>query len=215
MIVFDRRTCTDLAAARSLEWLETNGIGGYASSTIIGLNTRRYHGLLVAATEPPVGRMVLLSKIEETVIVNSRRYELSTNRYPGVIYPAGYSFMTEFRRNPVPTFVFQVEGIEIEKRILMVQGENTVIVEYEFRGPGCRLELRPLIAFRDYHSTTHRNDALNPRYQDEAGVIALAPYPALKPMYFSHHSVDVEPAADWYFNFEYDIDLERGFTDRE
>jgi len=215
MIVFDQRTCTNLAAARTLEWLESNGIGGYASSTIIGLNTRRYHGLLVAATEPPAGRMVLLSKIEETVIVNGRRYDLSTNRYPGVINPAGYSFITEFRRNPFPTFVFHVDGIEIEKRISMVHGENTVVVEYEFRGPGCQLELRPLIAFRDYHAVTRRNDALNPKYQNDAGVITLAPYPSLSPMYLSHESVDVEPAATWYFNFEYDLDLERGFTDRE
>jgi glycogen debranching enzyme, archaeal type, putative len=215
MIVFDRRICTDLAAARTLEWLETNGIGGYASSTIIGLNTRRYHGLLVAATEPPAGRMVLLSKIEETVIVDGRRYDLSTNRYPGVIFPAGYSFLTEFRRNPCPTFVFHVEGIEIEKRIFMVQGENTVAVEYEFRGPGCKLELRPLIAFRDYHAVTHQNGALDPAYQNAAGVITLTPYPTLASLYIAHDCLDVQTTATWYFNFEYDIDLERGFTDRE
>ena len=85
VIVFHRRTCSDLSASRTREWLETNGIGGYASSTIIGLNTRRYHGLLIAATQPPAGRMVLLSKMEETVILNGCRYDLSTNRYPGVV----------------------------------------------------------------------------------------------------------------------------------
>ena len=71
------------------EWLETNGIGGFASSTETGMNTRRYHGLLVAATKPPVGRMVLLSKLEETLIAGGRRIELSSNRYPGAIYPRG------------------------------------------------------------------------------------------------------------------------------
>ena len=71
------------------EWLETNGIGGFASSTVSGMNTRRYHGLLVAATQPPVGRMVLLSKFEETLLVGDRRIDLSTNRYPGAIHPAG------------------------------------------------------------------------------------------------------------------------------
>ena len=72
------------------EWLETNGAGRLRSSTIAGLNTRRYHGLLVAATKPPVGRMVLLSKLEETLVVDGRRYDLSANRYPGVVHPQGY-----------------------------------------------------------------------------------------------------------------------------
>ena len=76
MIEFDRGTCSNLNEALSREWLETNGIGGFASSTIVGLNTRRYHGLLVAATRPPVGRMVLISKLEETLIVVTQRFEL-------------------------------------------------------------------------------------------------------------------------------------------
>jgi predicted glycogen debranching enzyme len=214
VIAFDRQTCGDLSASRTREWLETNGIGGYASSTIIGLNTRRYHGLLVAATKPPAGRMVLLSKMEETVILNGRRYDLSTNRYPGAVHPSGYLFLAEFRLDPFPTFVFKVEGIEIEKRVFMVHGENTVVIEYDFRGPDCTFELRPLIAFRDYHGTTRRNDGLDPSIQDEAGVITLAPYAGLAPLYLSHDAT-VEPTGDWYFNFEYDIELERGFDDRE
>src|SRR5438874_13776542 len=84
------------------EWLETNGLGGFASSTIAGLNTRRYHGLLVAATRPPVGRMVLLSKIEETLVVDGRRWEIGCNRYPGVIHPHGYLHLREFRQDPFP-----------------------------------------------------------------------------------------------------------------
>ena len=77
MIRFDKSVCRDLDVAGRREWLETNGIGGYASSTITGMNTRRYHGLLVAATRPPVGRMALLSKLEETLVIAGRRYELS------------------------------------------------------------------------------------------------------------------------------------------
>ena len=215
MISLDRRICSDLSAARTREWLETNGIGGYASSTIIGLNTRRYHGLLVAATRPPAGRIVMLSKLEETVILKGRRYDLSTNRYPGVVHPEGYSFLKEFRLDPFPTSVFQIEDLEIEKRIFMPQGENTVVLEYEFRGPQCQFELRPLIAFREYHAMTHRNDALNPAFQDQAGVITLTPYAALPPLYLSHDATEVNPTGDWYNNFEYDIEIERGFNDRE
>ena len=81
---------TDLDSALRREWLETNGLGGFASSTILGLNTRRYHGLLTAATHPPVGRVVLLSKLEETLTLHGERFDLCCNEYPGVVYPQGH-----------------------------------------------------------------------------------------------------------------------------
>ena len=87
MINLDRKICSGIENSIQREWLETNGIGGYASATVSGANTRRYHGLLVAATKPPLGRVVLLSKFEEKLIVNGTQYELSTNQYPGKIYP--------------------------------------------------------------------------------------------------------------------------------
>src|SRR6266404_3246722 len=124
----------NLEVASGREWLETNGIGGYASSTIIGLNTRRYHGLLVAATKPPVGRMVLLSKMEEALVVDGRRFELSCNRYPGVVHPQGHLYLKEFRQDPFPVFVYEVGGIELEKSVFMVHGENTTVIQYELRG---------------------------------------------------------------------------------
>jgi predicted glycogen debranching enzyme len=108
MIRFAEEVCTNLDAATRREWLETNGIGGFASGTINGCNTRRYHGLLVAATKPPVGRFVLLSKLEETLIINERRFELGTNRYPGVVYPQGFQLQTQFRLDPFPIFTFRV-----------------------------------------------------------------------------------------------------------
>src|SRR5690349_25074926 len=102
MIAFDSSICGNPDIAGRREWLETNGIGGFASSTIVGMNTRRYHGLLVAATQPPVGRMVLLSKVEETLVVDRRPFELSCNRYPGVIHPRGDLFLKQFRPGPYP-----------------------------------------------------------------------------------------------------------------
>jgi predicted glycogen debranching enzyme len=111
MIQFKRETCRDLEAALHREWLETNGLGGFASSTIIGSNTRRYHGLLVAATNPPVGRLVLLSKLEETLFIDGKRFDLSANRYPGVVHPLGFRYLKEFRLNPFPVFTYEVQGI--------------------------------------------------------------------------------------------------------
>jgi predicted glycogen debranching enzyme len=97
MIQFTKETCRDLDAALRREWLETNGVGGFASSTIIGLNTRRYHGLLVAATKPPVGRVVMLSKLEETFFIEGQPFDLSANRYPGVVHPQGFRSSIHFR----------------------------------------------------------------------------------------------------------------------
>src|SRR5579862_1534326 len=124
---FDRAVCGNLDDALRHEWLETNGIGGYAASTIAGANTRRYHGLLVAATQPPAVRHLLLSKLEEALIVDGIRFELSTNLYPGTVHPEGYRNLTGFRLDPFPIFTFEAGGVTIEKRIFLVQGENTVV----------------------------------------------------------------------------------------
>ena len=168
---FDRGICSDLDSAQDLEWLETNGLGGFASSTIVGMNTRRYHGLLTAATNPPVGRVLLLSKLEETLVLDGRRYDLSVNRYPGAVHPQGHRLLKEFRLDLFPVFLYEVDGVEIEKRVFMVQGENTTVVEYELRGgaPYCVLEIRPLIAFRDYHCHHSSERWSEPRPRDESG----------------------------------------------
>jgi predicted glycogen debranching enzyme len=212
----DETICHNLDLASRREWLETNGIGGFASSTIAGLNTRRYHGLLVAPTKPPVGRMVLLSKIEETLIIDGRPVELSCNRYPGVVHPQGYLHLKQFRRDPFPVFVYEAEGFILERSVFMIHGENSTVVQYELRVPKgvrptmCALELRPLIAFRDYHSTTHENGALNPSLEIEAGSVKVAPYQGLPPLHLAHTSGDVQATGDWYRNFEYTVEQERG-----
>src|SRR5205809_3473896 len=108
MIQFKPEICRDLDAALQREWLETNGLGGFASSTILGLNTWRYHSLLTAATKPPVGRLVLLAKLEETLIVDGQRFELSANQYPGVVHPQGYRYLQHFRLEPFPVWTYTI-----------------------------------------------------------------------------------------------------------
>src|SRR5713226_4022395 len=100
MINLDRVICADLEPALAHEWLETNGLGGFACTTIAGANTRRYHGLLTAALDPPGGRVLLLSKLEETLVLGDRRIDLSTNEYAGLIHPEGYLLLTGFRIDP-------------------------------------------------------------------------------------------------------------------
>lgn len=211
MIEFDAKTIRDFEAATSREWLETNGLGGFSSSTIVGLNTRRYHGLLTAATKPPVGRLVMLSKLEEVLIVNGRRYELSANQYPEVVHPRGFELQTSFRLDPFPVFTYEVEGVKLEKSTFMVQGENTVVVRYQIdSGQPVKLEIRPLIAFRDYHSTTHENSALNPQLELSDSQVRIKPYPDLPELYFAHPDAEIDQHGFWYRNFQYSIEQERG-----
>src|SRR5438093_12009394 len=217
MIQFKPEICRDVDAALRREWLETNGLGGFASSTIIGLNTRRYHGLLVAATKPPVGRFVLLSKLEETLFIEGQAFELSANRYPGVVHPQGLRYLKQFRLDPFPVFTYEVEGIEIEKSVFMIQGENSTVVHYELKKnnhpespKNLWLELRPLIAFRDYHSTTHENGAINRDVKERSGLASVSPYQGLPPMHLAHNAVELRKTGDWYRNFEYDAERERG-----
>ncbi len=217
MIEIDQEGCRNLETALSREWLETNGIGGFSSSTIVGLNTRRYHGLLTAATRPPVGRLVLLSKLEETLIIDGQRYELSANQYPGAVHPQGFLYQTGFRLDPFPRFTYETQGVRLEKSVFMVQGENTTVVQYDIfktqaqaDSSSLSLEIRPLIAFRDYHSTTHENSALNPHVQTENGLATIKPYGDLQALHFAHDAAAIDINAFWYRNFQYAVEQERG-----
>ncbi len=222
MIQLKKSVCGDLAQALSREWLETNGLGGFASSTIIGLNTRRYHGLLVAATKPPVGRYVLLSKLEETLFIEGHAIDLSANRYPGAVHPQGFKYLKQFRLDPFPVFTYEIEGLEIEKSVFMIQGENSTVVQYELtknnhpESPkSLRLEVRPLIASRDYHSTTHENGAINSAIERKPGRVNVTPYQGLPSLHLAHNAADVAKAGNWYRNFEYDAERERGLDFQE
>lgn len=211
MIHLDQQSCRDLDIALSREWLETNGIGGFSSSTIVGLNTRRYHGLLTAATKPPVGRLVLLSKLEETLVIDGRRYELSANQYPGVTHPQGFNYQTGFRLDPFPVFTYEIEGIRVEKSVFMVQGENTTVVQYHTTpSANAKLEIVPLIAFRDYHGTTHENSALDQHVQTEDGQASVKPYGDLPALYLAHNACGIDTNGFWYRNFQYAVEQERG-----
>ena len=156
MLAFNQPTFADTIQK---EWIISNGIGGYASSTIIGTNTRRYHGLLVASLNPPTQRQVMVSKIEESIILQGdHRIDLASNNYKGTIHPTGFQYLNNFERNPLPRMVFQTENHTIAKTIFMVHGSNTTIVEYENMGnTACQLNLMPLFADRDYHSLFHEN----------------------------------------------------------
>ncbi|MBV9241390.1 MAG: glycogen debranching enzyme N-terminal domain-containing protein [Acidobacteria bacterium] len=213
--------CRDLAQSATREWLETNGIGGYASGTVAGPHTRRYHGLLVAATRPPLGRMALLSKFEEKLIVDRTEYDLSANRYPGTVNPKGYEYLIDFRLDPFPIWTYEVAGLRLEKVIFMVHGENTTVCtwrvdESAIRNPqSAILELRPLIASRDHHHLQHEFDDVNRDFTAVHGSVAYSLTSDTPTIRFGHNATAVEATVYWYRNFEYAIEQERGFDHTE
>ena len=118
-------------------------------------------------------------------------------------------YLKQFRQDPFPVFVYEVDGLELEKSVFMVHGENTTVIQYELRGAlqgACTLELRPLIAFRDYHSTTHENGAINRSLEIEPGRVTCSPYQGCPNLYLAHTADDVRQAGDWYRNFEYSVE---------
>jgi predicted glycogen debranching enzyme len=216
MIEIGKEIGSDLQGSTSREWLETNGIGGYASGTIAGANSRRYHGLLVAATRPPLGRMVLLSKFEESVTFGGRIYELSSNRYPGTVYPTGYKYITSFRLDPFPIWTYEIDGLVIERSIFMIAGRNTTVCQWKVRDlpigkTAPTLDVRPLTAFRDHHHLRHKDAKFDTAFDAESGLVTIQPVPDAPTLYFTHNAVGTEASGLWYRNFEYSIEQERGF----
>ena len=135
------------------EWLITNGIGGYSSSTIIGANTRKYHGLLVASLTPPARRFLILSKLDESIEIRGKKYDLYTNIGKEYI-SKGYEYQESFEKDIVPTFTYKIGKVEITKTICMDYGKNTVGIYYKIKNGAYRakLTLAPVINFRDFHT---------------------------------------------------------------
>ncbi len=218
MVRLGRESCADLHEGLQREWLETNGLGGYASGTVAGANTRRHHGLLVAAMRPPLGRHVLLAKIEDEIVVDGHRAPLSCNAYAGTVHPRGHERIVEFRTDPFPTWVFDVDGTRIEKSVFLVHGEHTIVVQYRLLpGPATEalLELSPLLAFRDFHALTHENASLDPRVRWQEGRVVLAPYPGLPTLSIEPGAERVEATGYWYRNLELQREAEAGSDYRE
>jgi len=209
---------SNFAGATSREWLETNGIGGYASGTVSGSHTRRYHGSLVAATKPPLGRAVLLSKCEETIVIDGERFEISTNQYPDTIHPEGYRLLTQFRLDPFPVWTFLLGNVIVEKKLFMIDGENSTSISWSIvdgESKYVELELRPLLAFRDHHHLRQTHFGFDERMTFEDSSVSFKPVGELPRLYISHNAQFAEASGDWYRGFEYALENERGFDFHE
>src|SRR4030066_1668881 len=141
------------------EWLVTNGLGVYASSTVLGVNTRKYHGLLVAALNPPGNRNVCLAKLDEEVTVGEDVYLLGANEFHDAVFPRGFMHLKEFSVSPFPKYIYSLRDIEIQKTIFMPTGKNATIAVYQIQNGSREAQIRvfSLLTCRHFHSVVNRS----------------------------------------------------------
>jgi predicted glycogen debranching enzyme len=204
----------DFKSLSGREYLVTNGIGGYSSSSLSGANTRRYHGLLVASFNPPTERRVLVSKLEETLVADAHPVELSANQYGGTVHPRGFCYLqnTVWQNNTI-CFVYSGNGWELEKRIAMVPGQNKAVVTYTNSGDhALLLTIRPLLVFRDYHSLFKQNGFFDFFVERQNGnQLKIYPYYGAEPLFIRHSGGEWIHEDFWMKNIQYEREKERGF----
>ena len=199
------------------EWLETNGLGGWSSSTIIGTNTRRYHALLMSARKSPVDRYAMVSRFDEKIIIEDRTHSLSTNIYPNAINPEGYLNFYKFEKKLFPEFYYIVEGITVKKTIASIYGENTVIVSYEVFDniKPIEIEIKPFLSPRHYHSLKNAVPSSDYSIDYFDKILRLKRACDKERVFIKTVDGDFISAPDIYYNYEFPNERERGLDYNE
>jgi predicted glycogen debranching enzyme len=210
----DEQKCGNLEVSTRREWVLTNGAGAYAMGTASGINTRRYHGHLVAAVTPPTGRMVLLAAIDAFVQTGANPMGISANQYPGAVHPEGFHYLRSFTVDKAATWRYRASGAEIVKKLAIHPDRNAVTITYENAGTGpVTLTLRPLVCHRDHHGNFYES----PQYPDS---LEFLPEETLVVagdvgLHLAHGDGERVPVQGWYYRFEHAREAERGLADRE
>lgn len=206
---FPAEVCRSYARSSRLEWILTNGIGGYAMGTVAGVNTRRYHGLLVAATEPPAERMVLLAALEMYATVAGEQYGLSANQYVGTVHPEGYRFLDSFESGSAVEWVWTAGPTQISRRVTMDQGQNAVRITHRNLGSeAVTLSLRPLVSHKFYHDNFRVTD-FYPDFLFFPEDRTIIQQEGIR-LVIDHPMALRVPTTGWYYRFEHTLELERG-----
>ena len=218
MVDFARDRCSDLSISQSREWLVTNGIGGYASGTVGGPRTRAYHGLLVAALDPPLGRTLLVSHVDETIDYDGRDYDLATHRWgDGTVAPRGVVHLDRFRLDgTVPVWTFALGDALLEKRVWMEHGANTTSVQYRLpraRAP-VTLRAKAFVTHRDHHAPTRAGDWQMDVSATDGGLRVDA-YDDAAPIFLRSADAGFTSAHTWYRDYALPVESDRGLPDRE
>ena len=217
-IQFDKKQLTDLSQSLSKEIIRSNKSGAYSSTTIIGCNTKRYHGLLVAPQPGKEGVHVILSTLDETLLINNASFDLGVHKYPGSYSPKGYLYMKDFVADPVPKSSYRVGDVLITKEKLLVEHEERLLVRYVLeKSPGpIKLRLRPFLAFRNVDQLRQASEEINREYQPIEQGVKLR-------LISGYNEVFLQTSAEstffdksnWYYSIEYADDQDRGYDFQE
>ncbi|HSV72464.1 MAG TPA: amylo-alpha-1,6-glucosidase [Chthonomonadales bacterium] len=213
-----RSALQDGSRAFGLEWLATNGIGGYASGSVAGASTRRYHGLLVAAVRPPAERRVALGRCEETVTHGGATVELAANEYPGAVHPAGHLLLERFDAWPAPTFLYRLpSGARVRKRVWMERGANAVHLEYALEGAraAATIELAPLVCWKDHHEQMRWRDGFPRSALAEGAALTVELAQGAPTLHLVASDGAWAPAGWWHERIQHARERERGMDHEE
>jgi len=208
------KTTLDVASCNSKEWLETNGTGSYASSTLLNCHTRKYHGLLVAQLMQPYGNFVLLSKFDEHLLTEKKAYPLIMHRYLNYTDAAAFDYLDAFEINTQSCVRYQCDHIKLSREMLLLPEKNTLLIRYciEKPSPSLQLSLRPFLAYRRFDTLSKANNAVNNKAQYLEKAVLFSPYQGMPDLTISHaHSLQWIEESYWYYQFEYTKEKARGY----
>lgn len=214
--VFDKAECQNIRKALRKEWLITNGRGDYASTTVPGCNTRKYHGLLVVNVPGKAGRFVLLNCIEMSVRGRAKEFFFSTRKHPGIFHPHGYEYLDHVEVGDWVKLHFRMADLFLTREVLLLRKRPVLLirtsVKVEGAHPPLTLRVRPLLAYRSFHATRHADTGIDTRIFPAHNGVMVRPYADLPPLYMQGRAnFHFTPAPDWYYNVEYFMEEERGF----
>ncbi len=218
-LTFDKSELGNLEYSLQREMLSTDRIGGYMSTTIVCCNTRRYHGLMVAPIDDSDRTYVLLSSLDETIVQHDQTFNLALHRFKGVYEPRGHKYITDFKYTPTPTITYRVGGVILRKEMLWIHKRTQLMIRYTLveANSETHLRLRPFLAFRDKHALTHANMEADGHSYPAVNGVKCRLYGSFPWLYLqtSKPGAEFVPAPDWYYGFEYQQDLARGYDGYE
>ncbi len=219
VLTFDKRELGNLEYSLQREMLSTDRIGGYMSTTIVCCNTRKYHGLMVAPIDDSDRTYVLLSSLDESVIQHDQTFNLALHRFRGVYEPRGHKYITDFQYTPTPTITYRVGGVILRKELLWIHKRTQLMIRYTLLDAHSEttLRLRPFLAFRDKHALSKANMEADGHSYPAVNGVKCRLYGSFPWLYLQTNKPGVEfvPAPDWYYNFEYREELDRGYDGYE
>ena len=218
-LTFDKRELGNLEYSLQREMLATDRRGGYMSTTIVGCNTRKYHGLSVAPIDSTDQTYVLLSSLDETIVQHDQSFNLALHRFRGVYEPRGHKYITDFEYTPCPTITSRVGGVILKKELLWIHKRTHLMIRYTLVDAHSKttLRLRPFLAFRNKHSLSKANMDANVRSYPVVNGVKNRLYDGFPwlHMQLSKDSAKFIAAPDWYYDFEYAEEAKRGYDCHE